>query len=77
MTGPGKSPACIGARMRCHSLAGTSPRNTRPSVPRLTALCRLRTRAWPAAGGASGSSRKAARPGSTIQQAVVMRDTVG
>ena len=55
--------------MRWYSLGGTSPRNTRVSVPRLTALCRQRTRTSPAAGGARICPRNSACPGAVIQQA--------
>jgi hypothetical protein len=62
--------------MRRYSLGGTSPRNTSVSVPRLTALCTHRTRTSSAAGGARASSRNSARPGSEIQQALAVSDTV-
>ena len=55
--------------MRIHSLAGTSPRSTRLSVPRLMALCKARTRTCPSPRGGSVSERSSARPGATTQQA--------
>ena len=55
--------------MRSNSLAGTSPRNTSDSVPRLTALCSVRTSTSPAPGAALGAIRIAARPGASNQQA--------
>jgi hypothetical protein len=55
--------------MRCASLAGTSPRNTRPSVPRLTPVCRVRTRTSPSPNGDRVSPRSSAWPGETTQQA--------
>src|SRR5579883_831934 len=50
-------------------LAGTRPRKTRLSVPRLTPLRSARTRTSPARSGGSATSRSSPRPGAAIQKA--------
>ena len=53
--------------MRSHSEAGTAPADTRRSVPRLTPLHSIRTRASPGLGGPSGFVRSSATPGFVYQ----------
>ncbi|MGC3987466.1 MAG: hypothetical protein QM777_23590 [Pseudorhodoferax sp.] len=56
--------------MRRCSLAGTSPRNTSSSVPRLMALCSARTCTLPPGSAGQRPPRSAARPGASVQQAL-------
>src|SRR5690606_41171446 len=55
--------------MRAYSLGGTSPRNTRVSVPRLMALCSARTQTSSALGRGRVSLRSSACPGRVSQRA--------
>src|SRR5215468_6297144 len=58
-----------GARMRSCSLAGTRPRKTSRSVPRLSAPWSARTLTSPACGVLAGSGRISACPGPTYHNA--------
>src|SRR5262245_11889622 len=58
-----------GARMRSCSLAGTRPRKTSRSVPRLSAPWSARTLTSPACGVFAGSGRISACPGPTYHNA--------
>ena len=55
-------------------LAGTSPRNTSVSVPRLTPVNRVRTSTSSGPGSGRGDSRISALPGSASQSARAVPD---
>ena len=68
-TGPGKSPSWNGARIRAYWSGGTSPRNTRASVPRLTPDRRARTSTSPSPGSGTVAVRSSPTPGARTQNA--------
>ena len=69
MTGPGKSPSWNGARIAAYWLAGTPPRNTSVSVPRLMPECSVRTRTSSGPGSGSDAAGSRPTPGSRSQNA--------
>ena len=66
---PRKSPSWNGARIAAYWLAGTPPRNTSVSVPRLTPERSVRTRTSPGPGSGSEAGRISPTPGSRSQNA--------
>src|SRR5215207_3591644 len=75
LTGPGKSPSWNGARIATYWLAGTPPRNTSVSVPRLTPDRSVRTTTSPLPGSGSATGRISPRPGPRSQNACACSST--
>src|SRR5215211_5051069 len=73
LTGPGKSPSWNGARIATYWLAGTPPRNTRVSVPRLIPERSVLTTTSSGPGCGSDTGRISPTPGSHSQNACAFR----
>src|SRR5438045_1396308 len=72
--GAGNSPSWNGQRIAWYWLAGTLPRKTRLSVPRLMPLRMAATRTQPAASGDRLVRRISPLPGTRIQKARAASD---
>src|SRR5215468_10326993 len=73
LTGPGKSPSWNGARIAAYWLAGTPPRNTSVSVPRLMPEWTVCTRISSGPGSGSRTGRISPWPGRRSQKARASR----